>query len=81
MVTVQIKLLVPICGPEGTFKSGDIAVLSEPLVKALIAAGQAEFVAREKAVIEVPETRAILPKTPLIFSPPEPIKKPFKKGK
>ena len=69
MVTIQIKLLVPICGPEGTFKSGDIAFLSEPLVKALIAAGQAEFVAREKAVVEVPETRTVeIPTQPSVIN-------------
>ena len=44
MITVQIKLLVPICGPEGTFQAGDVPFLSEHLAKALVKAGHAELV-------------------------------------
>jgi hypothetical protein len=44
MITIQVKLLVPICGPEGTFQAGDVAFLSEHLSKALVAAGQAELI-------------------------------------
>ena len=44
MITIQVKLLVPICGPEGTFQAGDVVFLSEHLSKALVAAGQAGFI-------------------------------------
>ena len=38
----KVKLLVPICGPEGSFKAGDKSDLSEALAKALIKDGHAE---------------------------------------
>jgi hypothetical protein len=44
MITIQVKLLVPICGPEGTFQAGDVVFLSEHLSSALVRAGQAELV-------------------------------------
>ena len=67
MVTVQVKLSVPICGPEGTFKVGDVAFLSEPLAKALVKAGQAELIGVVPAekTAEIP-TQPILPETKLI---------------
>jgi len=34
---MKVKLLVPICGPEGSFLPGDEPDLSEKLAKALIA--------------------------------------------
>lgn len=39
---MKIKLLVPICGPEGNFKTGDEPDLSDVLAKALIKDGHAE---------------------------------------
>jgi len=56
MITIQVKLNVPICGPEGTFQAGDVAFLSEHLSKALVAAGQAELIGVVPAEI-VPDVR------------------------
>ena len=80
MVTVNVKLNVPICGPEGTFKAGDLVFLSEALAKALVSQGHAEFVAREKAVVEVPETRTVeIPTQPSVINKGQYSKKITKK--
>ena len=42
MITIRVKLLVPICGPAGSFKAGDEPDLPEALAKALIKDGHAE---------------------------------------
>ena len=39
---MKVKLLVPICGPDGSFKAGDEPDLPEALAKALIKDGHAE---------------------------------------
>jgi len=56
MITIQVKLNVPICGPEGTFQAGDVVFLSEHLSKALVAAGQAELIGVVPAEI-VPDVK------------------------
>jgi hypothetical protein len=49
---MKIKLLVPICGPEGSFKVGDIAELTETLAKALIKDRHAESFEVKKSAEE-----------------------------
>ena len=39
---MKVKLLVPICGPDGSFKAGDEPDLPEALAKALVKDGHAE---------------------------------------
>ena len=53
---MKVKLLTNICGPEGNFNIGDIAVLSETLANALVKDGHAkeivEIKIEEVAVVE-----------------------------
>ena len=39
---MKVKLLVPICGPDGSFKAGDKPDLPEALAKALVKDGHAK---------------------------------------
>ena len=54
---VRVKLSVPICGPEGSFKAGDKPDLPEALAKALIKDGHAKN-------LEIIEIKKELPTPP-----------------
>ena len=68
---MKVKLLVPICGPAGSFKAGDKPDLPEALAKALIKDGHAisleiktpeikvEKLAEVKSTIEVKTSKKI----------------------
>lgn len=47
---MKVKLLVPICGPAGSFKAGDEPDLPEALAKVLVKDGHAESLDVEKPV-------------------------------
>ena len=57
---MKVKLLVPICGPDGSFKAGDEPDLPEALAKALVKDGHANPIEIEKPVEVKPvaETKA-----------------------
>ena len=70
---VRVKLLVPICGPEGSFKAGDKPDLSEALAKALIKDGHAESLE-----IKTPEIKAEIYEPEIMVEKPkkeEPLKR------
>ena len=48
---MKVKLLVPICGPDGSFKAGDEPDLPEALTKALVKDGNAEQIIEETVTI------------------------------
>ena len=75
---VRVKLLVPICGPEGSFKAGDKPDLPEALAKALIKDGHA----KNLEIIEIKKELPTPPATVLKNASGAPvIKKEAKTGK
>ena len=57
---MKVKLLVPICGPDGSFKAGDKPDLPETLAKALIKDGHAEQIIEETVTIVESRTGKVI---------------------
>ena len=57
----KVKLLVPICGPVGSFKAGDKPDLPEALAKALIKDGHAESLEIKTPEIKVEKLAGVKP--------------------
>ena len=49
---MRVKLLVPICGPDGSFKAGDEPNLPEALAKTLVKDGHAKMIEIETLEIK-----------------------------
>ena len=50
---MRVRLLVPICGPNGSFKAGDTPDLPESLAEALTKNGHAEAIEVEELESEI----------------------------
>ena len=75
---MRVKLLVPICGPDGSFKAGDEPDLPEALAKTLVKDGHA----KNLEIIEIKKELPTPPTTVLKNASGAPvIKKEAKTGK
>ena len=63
-VIMKVKLLVPICGPNGSFKAGDEPRLPHALAKTLIKDGHAEAIKTVVPAEIIPEVEVITDKKP-----------------
>lgn len=70
---MKVKLLVPICGPDGSFKAGDTPDLPDVLAKALVKDGHAETIEITQEIESVEEVK------PEEVSPEEPTKNKSKR--